>query len=140
MVGGDELGLRAAHLEALHGDVVAQEDAVDPKQFFDGSMSEAVQSLAAGVMVDRYEPSQNWQLKQNIAVPRKNEDPHKAAISAMTILKMERVREAIAKQKEKMYHATQNGGDLRELQSEMMALHDLRKQIEQHAFLEWSAS
>ena len=116
-----------------------QEDAVDPKQFFDGSMSEAVQSLAAGVMVDRYEPSANWQLKQNIAVPRKNEDSHKSAISAMTILKLERVREAIARQKEKMYHATQNGGDLRELQSEMMALHDLRKQIEQHAFLEWSA-
>lgn len=115
------------------------DDAVDPKQFFDGSMSAAVQSLAAGVMVDRYEPSQNWQLKQNISVPRKNEDSHRAAISAMTILKLERVREAIARQKEKMYHATPNDSDLRTLQEEMMALHNLRKQIEQHEFLEWSA-
>ncbi len=114
-----------------------REEAVDPKKFFDGSFAEPVQSLAAGVLVDRYEPSENWQLMQNIAVPRINEDAEKAATSAMTLLKLERVREAIAQQKEKMYRATQDGGDLRPLQTEMMALHDLRRQIERREFLQW---
>ncbi|MFQ5572161.1 MAG: DNA primase, partial [Rhodothermales bacterium] len=116
-----------------------QNEAVDTRRFFDGSLDAAVQSLAAEVLVDRYEPSENWQNK-NIPVPRINEDPHKAATSAMRLLKLHRVDAAIKRQKEKMYHASQEEGDLRALQTEMMQLHDLRKQIERLDFLQWHNS
>lgn len=111
---------------------------VDRTPFFDGSYGEVVQQLAAEVMVDPYEPSENWSRKQNIPVPRFDEDPTESAASAMTLLKLDRVNEAIERQRERMFRAAQDGSELRTLQEEMMALHDLRKQIERRAFLQWN--
>lgn len=117
-----------------------QDDAVEPQRFLDGTYGEAAQRLAAEVMVDRYTPSENWK-ERKIAVPRLNEDPHEAAASAMTLLKLDRVHEAIEQQKRKIYTASQSEGeDLRALQEQMMALHELRKQIEQRAFLREGAA
>ena len=117
--------------------VMYQEDKVEPQRFFDGTFDPAIQSLAAEVMIDRHEPSENWQRKQNIPVPRMNEDPYKAATSAMTLLKLERVRDAIDQHKERMYRAQQDGADLRPLMEQMSALQDLRRQIERREFLQW---
>lgn len=122
----------AEHLLHLY-----EEERVDRRPFLDGSFGVAVQQLAAEVMVDLYEPSENWARKQNITVPRFNEDAHETAVSAMTLLKLDRVNEAIQQQRERIYRAAQAGGELRSLQEAMMALHDLRKQIEKRAFLEW---
>ena len=113
------------------------EEAIDAQRFFEGSLDEAVQGLVAEVLVDRYEPSENWASKK-IHVPRINEDPHKAATSAMTLLKLNRVNDAIAQHKEKMYRAAQNGGDQHALQTEMMHLLELKKQIKRGAFLTWN--
>ena len=113
------------------------EEAVDTQRFFEGAFDEAVQRLVAEVLVDRYEPSENWAAKK-IHVPRINEDPHKAATSAMTLLKLNRVKDAIVRHKEKMYRAAQNDGDQHALQTEMMHLLELKKQIERGAFLEWN--
>ena len=111
------------------------EDAIETQRFFDGSFSEAVQRLAADVLVDRYQPSENWALRQ-IPVPRINEDPQKSATSAMTLLKLIRVKTAIDRHKEKMYRASQGREDPHALQSELMHLLKLQKQIERREFLQ----
>jgi len=115
------------------------EGAVERQRFFDGSFSEAVQRLAAGVLVDRYEPSENWALKK-IPVPRINEDPQKTAVSAMRLLKLIRVKTVIDQHKEKMYRASQGQEDLHTLQSELMHLLELQKQIDRREFLQWNES
>ncbi len=115
------------------------DEAVDTQRFFDGSFDEDIQQLAAGVLVDRYEPSENWAARK-IHVPRINEDPEKAATSAMTLLKLNRVKEAIDRHKETMYRAAQHGGDLQALQGQMMHLIELQKQIERGEFLNWNES
>lgn len=114
-----------------------EQGGIDRRPFLDGTYGQAVQQLCAEVMVDRYEPSENWARKQNITVPRLNEDPYESAASAMTLLKLDRVNDAIQHQRDRLYRAPQEGQDLHTLQSEMMALHHLRKQIEQRAFLKW---
>ncbi|WP_456425529.1 DNA primase [Rhodocaloribacter sp.] len=112
-----------------------ENDDVQPKRLLDGTYGRTIQSLAAAVMVDPYEPSENWQKRQNINVPRINEDPEETAASAMMILKRIRVDEAIRRQKDALFQAQQRGEDLRAHQERMMALHHLRKQIERRAFL-----
>ncbi len=117
--------------------VMYEAGVVEPQKFLDGSFSEAVQHLAAEVLVDRYEPSENWSRRQNITVPRLNDDPYESAASAMTLLKLDRVDEAIDALREKSFRAS--GEDtVRALQTEMMALHALRKRIESREFLEWN--
>ena len=118
-----------------------ENDAVEAQPFLDGSLGEDVQRLATEVMMDRYAPSENWAVRQNIPVPRMNDDPFEAAASAMTLLKLDRVNEAIERQRERMYRAEHEGdGDLRALQEDMMNLHRLRKRIEQREFLQWNAT
>lgn len=114
-----------------------QEDAVKPSRITDGDFGDALQSLAASVMVDKYTPSENWRQRQNISVPRFNQEPYEAGASAMTLLKLDRVKEAIARQKETMYRASRTGeGNLGEMQQQLMQLFDLRKRIKQREFLD----
>ena len=113
-----------------------QTDSVQPSRITDGEFGQELQSLAASVMVDKYTPSENWRQRQNITVPSFNQEPYEAGASAMTLLKLDRVREAIAEQKAKMYRASRSGeGDLNEMQQQLMSLFDLRKRIENREFL-----
>lgn len=116
-----------------------EDDRVAPQRILEGEYGADLQSLAASVMVDEYTPSQNWTRKQ-INVPRYNQEPYEAGASAMTLLKLDRVNEAIDAQKNRVYRADQSGDDdaLRNMQSELMALYDLRKRIEQREFLQWN--
>ncbi|GIV61192.1 MAG: DNA primase [Rhodothermaceae bacterium] len=109
---------------------------VRPRRLLEGVYGEALQRLAAAVLVDPYEPSENWLRRQNIPVPRMHEDPYESAASAMTLLKRIRVEAVIERKKRELYEAQQAGQDVRRLQEEMMALHQLRRLIEQRAFLE----
>ena len=114
-----------------------QDDAVKPSRITDGDFGAELQSLAASVMVDKYTPSENWRQRQNITVPRFNQEPYEAGASAMTLLKLDRVKEAIARQKETMYRASRTGeGNLGEMQQPLMQLFELRKRIKQREFLE----
>jgi DNA primase len=116
------------------------EGALNTERALNGALGPDVQNLAASVMMDEYEPSQHWGQRE-ITVPRLNEKPYEAAASAMTLLKLDRVNEAIDVHRQKIYQADQNGDEeaLRMLQNQMMGLHDLRKRIERREYLEWTA-
>lgn len=116
-----------------------EDDAIVTNRFVDGSYEAPIQSLAAEVLVDRYEPSENWELMQNIPVPRINEDPKKAATSAMVILKTLRVDRAIQTLHRKEFTVAADSDDHRQLQTEIMQLHTLRQRIQRREFLEWSS-
>jgi DNA primase len=108
---------------------------IDRDVFISGSAGEGLRRLAAELMLRDVEPSENWELKRNITVPRLNEDEREAAIGAMTLLKLDRVDEAIRSQKEKIYRAERGGEDIQTLQKEMIHLYALRKTIEERKFI-----
>ena len=103
-------------------------------QFNAGVSDEAVQRLVADVRMDRYEPSKHWDAR-NIRVPRLNENPKRAAASAMTLLKLKRADVAISEHRRAMHSSGDNGEDQERLQQEMMKLLAYRKQIESGQFL-----
>lgn len=113
-----------------------EQGSVDRQAFLDGTFGESVQGLIAEVAVIRHAPSENWERKQRIIVPRLDEDPYEAAISAMTLLKLDRVNDAIERQREEIYEAVRDGEEIQPLQTQMMALHELRRRIERREFLE----
>lgn len=112
------------------------EDSLTERRFFEPHVAMHVQNLVSEVMLDRYEPSENWE-KRNITVPRFNEDPRAAAVSAMTLLKLDRVTEAINGLKQRLFQASNDPVKLRAIQEQIMQYQVLRKQIERHEFLQW---
>ena len=114
---------------------------VTADRILSGHEGQTLQNLAAAVMMDQHQPSKHWARQQSIPVPRLNEKPYEAAASAMTLLKLDRVEEAIDEHRQKIYEATQAGHDdrLRTLQNQLMSLHDLRKRIKRREFLERNA-
>ena len=113
-----------------------QRGAIDRDAFVNGTYGPLVQKIATGVLVDRHAISENWRLA-GINVPELNGAPYEAAASAMTLLKLDRVTEAIELANRKTYAAEQAGEDLTELQHQMQQLQRLRVQIERREFLEW---
>ncbi|MEM1128374.1 MAG: DNA primase [Bacteroidota bacterium] len=114
-----------------------QDGAIDPAPFLRGSHGEAVQAFVAEVLSVRHEPSARWQASYNIRVPRRDEDPEQAAISAMMLLKLDRVDEAIQQTKRRMYEVDLEDEALLRIQSEVIELQKVRKQIQNRAFLDW---
>ena len=110
---------------------------VQPDKVLDGDCGDDLQSLAASVVMNEYEPSENWARRKDIRVPRLNQEPREAAASAMTLLKLDRVNEAIDQQRERIYRADPSGDDntMRHLQQQIMSLHELRKRIKNREFL-----
>ena len=127
--GGPPRQMAAALLEMYHA------GAVQPQEILDGSAGRALQQLGASVMVDQFEPSENWQ-RRNVNVPRMNADAREAAASAMTLLKLRRVDEAIRHCKEKQFRVQDNDEAQRQAQQQLMDLHALRKQIERREYLD----
>ena len=111
-----------------------QAGTIDRTPFLDGSFGSAVQSFAAEVMTDVYEPSLGW-IKLKIEVPRLNEDPVAAADSAMTLLKLDRLDEMIVETRRSVFEAEQTGEDFRALQERLLELYEWRRQIEDRQFL-----
>ena len=109
---------------------------VDKTPFVDGTHGPLIQKITTGVLVDRHAPSDNYASK-GIRVPAFNGAPFEAAASAMTLLKLDRVNEAIALVNRKTYAAEQAGEDLTPLQQQMQRLQLLRGQIERREFFEW---
>lgn len=113
-----------------------EQGTVERHDFLNGTFGPEVQQLATEVFVVLHEPSENWERKQKITVPKLDSDPYEAAISAMMFLKLDRVNAAIDKQREEMFRASMAGDELQPLQAQMMALHDLRRRIERKEFLQ----
>jgi DNA primase len=109
---------------------------VDPSPFLEGAFGVDVQELVAEVVVIRHEPSENWERKQRIAVPKFDEDPYETAASAMTYLKLDRIEEAIDAKKQEQFEAGSRGDDERDLQTEIIELKKLQAQIRRQEFLE----
>ncbi len=109
--------------------------AVDRDRILDGSCGAGARELAAEVLVDRLEVSENWEKRQNIPVPRLNEDAYEAASSAMTLLKLDRVDDVVSQTRRTIYDQSQQGNDVRGLQEELMKLLDVRRAVENREFL-----
>lgn len=112
---------------------------VQPDRILRGEEGPRLQQLAASVRVDEYSPSENWEHRRDIRVPRLNEQPYEAAASAMTLLKLDRVDEALRAMRSRIHRADRNGEeDLTTLQNQLMKLTRLRKHIQKREYLDES--
>ncbi|PQJ35755.1 DNA primase [Salinibacter sp. 10B] len=115
-----------------------QNNNVRPQSFLDGAHGDRLQQLAASVMVEEHEASENWAEREDIPVPKLNDRPYAAAESAMKLLKLDRVEDAIAEVRDRIYEASQNEKEetVQRLQQKMMSLQELRKHVQRGDFLE----
>jgi DNA primase len=115
--------------------LIAQYEAgrVSKEAFTAGQHGAELQRLTARVLASRATLSQGWK-EQGVVVGAA--DPYEAAASAMTLLKLRRVDDALDAQKAALRAAAEGQGDLEAAQRRLMALLDLRKRIEARAFLE----
>ena len=111
---------------------------LDRQPFVDGSFGLAIQKLVTEILMLKHEPSENWARKQNISIPRFNQEPFVAANSAMKQLKRRRVEEALQELKSRIFQAQRRGEDVNPLLHERIALLQFQKQIEDPDFLAWS--
>ncbi len=103
-------------------------------RLIDGAFGEAVRLFSAEAIEERYEPSENWERKANIAVPRLNEKPYDVALAVMKNLRLDRLHEHRERIKQQIQTAAQEGKDVRGLQEEMMRLIEIEKQVVQGAY------
>ncbi len=115
-----------------------EERDVAPQRILGGSHGAAQQRLAASVMVDRYELSENWKRRRGITVPHPTEQPREAAVSAMTLLKLERVGQAIERVKQEQYRVGDDLDALRAVQQRLIDLQQLQRKIQRREFLNWN--
>lgn len=111
---------------------------VQPDRILRGEEGPRLQQLAASVRVDEYSPSENWEHRRDIRVPRLNEHPYEAAASAMTLLKLDRVDEALRAMRSRIHRADRTGNDedVTALQNQLMKLTRLRKHIQKREYLD----
>ena len=112
-----------------------QDQAIDPASFVEGTHGKRLMHLSAELMMHDVEPSENWQRRKNIPVPKLNENARSAAIGAMTKLKTARVEEQIVALNEQIRRAGSDETQIRELQEQMMALHEKRKHVMERKFV-----
>ncbi|MEM8487947.1 MAG: DNA primase [Bacteroidota bacterium] len=111
---------------------------VNKDKLIEGTHGNLVRELVTDVLMQRHELSKNWSRKQNISVPRYNEDPYEVAAGAMTLLKLDRVKDAMEQMKQQIFRAEQSGANVHKLLQEQMALQTLQRQIERREFLDWN--
>ena len=113
--------------------------AVDPAPFVRGELGEGVRMLVTEAIVERHSLSENWQDKVGVAVPERDSEPFAAATSAMRLLKLDRVQEAIDVAKRTMQAREREGASILDLQTEVNSLNTLRRQIERGEFMDWES-
>ncbi|MEM6286511.1 MAG: DNA primase [Bacteroidota bacterium] len=122
----------AALIEQFQGDGVS----VEP--FVRGQHGEAARALTTEVLAERHSLSGNWETKVGVSVPDRDERPFDSATSAMRLLKLDRVQEAIEAATRRMQSRERAGEPITDLQAEVVELNDLRRRIERGEFMEWS--
>jgi DNA primase len=113
---------------------------VEPDAFLRGEFGEEIQRLVAGVMSDPYSVSPRGASRRGVAPERRDARPRAAAGSAMRLLKLDRIEEALAEVKRQIFLAEQSGADSTDLYHRVTALTDLRARVDRGAFLEWNAT
>lgn len=114
-----------------------EEGAVDAEAFARGEHGGDIARLAAEVQAERHALSENWERRVGIEAPSLDGDPFEAAKSAMRLLKLDRVQEAMEEAKRKVGLAEQRGEDPTAIYREISTLMTTRRQIESGAFMQW---
>lgn len=108
--------------------------AVSAEPLLSGRHGEVVQRLAAASLAERHAPSAVGERKHGISARR--DAPIEQAASAMTLLKLDRVEEAIRQAQRQVYAAEQHGEDASPHLETVIRLQALRRSVEQRAFLD----
>ncbi|GMQ81822.1 MAG: DNA primase [Rhodothermia bacterium] len=112
-----------------------EKGAIDQKVFVSGTLGDDVRELSTELLTTDIEPSENWKRRKNISVPKFNDDAVEAAKSAIMHLKLDRIDQTIRQQKDRIFKEEQAGNDVRDLQNEMMKLHEMRKFVAERKFI-----
>ncbi len=119
------------HLLALY-----EKGEVRSEPFLGGEFGREQQRLAGDVLAIREVPSANWQRLKGVGVPRFNEAARGSAADSMTLLKLDRIDEALDGHRKTVYAAEQGDGDLASALTHLKALQDLRKRVQRREFLQ----
>ncbi len=112
--------------------------AIDPAPFVRGDYGEAARTLVTESIVEKHSLSDNWTSKVGVAVPDRDGEPFAAATSAMRLLKLDRVQEAVEAAMREMQVRSRAGEEITDLQGHVNELNELRRQIERGEFMEWT--
>lgn len=113
--------------------------AIETEPFVRGEHGEAARALVNEVLAERHSLSDNWESKVGVARPERDGKPFEGAASAMRLLKLDRVQEALESVKRRMQARERAGEDIADLQAEAGDLNDLRRRIERGEFMEWAS-
>ncbi len=111
---------------------------IDPDPFTRGEHGEGVRALVTEALVQRHSLSDNWTSKVGVTLPNRDGEPFATATSAMQLLKLDRVQEAIETAMREMQARDRSEESVTELQAQVNGLNDLRRQIERGEFMEWT--
>ena len=111
--------------------------AIDADAFVRGEHGEAARRFVTETLAERHSLSDNWHAKVGVDAPGRDKDPFKSAASAMRLLKLDRVQEAIEARMSEMQSRERAGQDITGLQGEVNGLNELRREIESNAFMTW---
>lgn len=114
-----------------------QKGEFESEAFLEGDLGPDIQRFAAEVLSEAHAPSDNWALKMGIDVPTLDARPFEAANSAMQLLKLDRLDEALERQTGRIFVADKAGEELTPLLTELDTLNALKIQIGRGEFLEW---
>ena len=122
--------------------IVAQfeEGAVSAEPFTSGRFGEAARVLVQEALFERHSLSiDNWKAKTGTAVKGRDSEPFAAATSAMRLLKLDRVQEALTEAMGQIQARERAGQDIADLQARVNELNAHRRQIDRGEFMEWGA-
>ena len=102
---------------------------VNVQALLGGEHGEDVQQLVAEVAIQKEEPSENWEQKKGVIVPRLDENPEAVARQFMKHLKIARVKEALGRKIEEQGRAEARGEDIRGHQQEIMQMQALMNRL-----------
>ncbi|MFV1980823.1 MAG: hypothetical protein ACC655_06695, partial [Rhodothermia bacterium] len=111
---------------------------VDTQRILAGDIDEEIREFAAGLMIQRDQPSRNWRSLHDIEVPPMDANAKRSATDAMRSVKLQRVEIAIAEQNRKIFEVENQNGDLTEILKELQSLQSLRKHVAELEFVEWT--
>jgi DNA primase len=113
-----------------------EEDAFDRTRFMSHQVDGGIRSLAAEIMTEEWEPSENWTRRKNIRVPGLDENASEAAVSAMVILKLHRLREKEEALRQEIFRRESEGADTHELNRQLVDLKRFEKAVKERKFID----
>lgn len=113
-----------------------EQNAFDRTRFLSQQVDEGIRSLSAEVMTEEWEPSENWSRRKNIRVPGLDENASEAAVSAMVLLKLHRLREKEDALRQEIFRRESEGADTHELNRQLVDLKRFEKAVKERKFID----